>query len=221
MVAGVPLQALGFRQGSGRAGYSATWAIKPTAGIGDGMGSQRLYWARLRTTSRNRIHALLDRQRSLALPSMLGHLRRTRAALSAPARVSRARWHRCCRKQLGPARFDRRSRCERKRSGSRVEFEREPIYERLGACPVSDRRSGRCWRARDRPDRALPQRGQALRLRRRGPEDLQLRRQGCITAGCCSRVTNGCAGRYSKPAGRRSAARPASEIRWFSNAANG
>src|SRR5213075_3443377 len=29
---------------------------------------QRLYWARLRTMLRNRIHALLDRQRGLELP---------------------------------------------------------------------------------------------------------------------------------------------------------
>jgi transposase len=29
---------------------------------------QRLYWARLRTRIRNRIHALIDRQRELAMP---------------------------------------------------------------------------------------------------------------------------------------------------------
>src|SRR5207247_9634325 len=49
---------------------------------------QRLYWARLRTMLRNRIHALLDRQRELELPQCsdvfgvrgLGFLRRLELA---------------------------------------------------------------------------------------------------------------------------------------------
>jgi hypothetical protein len=39
----------------------ATWRRKEVL-------RQRLYWARLRTRIRNRIHALIDRQRELAMP---------------------------------------------------------------------------------------------------------------------------------------------------------
>jgi transposase len=76
---------------------------------------QRLYWARLRTMLRNRIHALLDRQRNLELPQCsdifgvrgLGFLRRLE--LPEPDGT------RCCVK---------RSRCKRNPLDTR--FQRSP-----------------------------------------------------------------------------------------------
>ena len=54
---------------------------------------QRLYWARLRTMLRNRIHALLDRQRGLELPQCSDIFRAAWAVLSAPAAIARTRRH--------------------------------------------------------------------------------------------------------------------------------
>src|SRR5207248_7188263 len=52
---------------------------------------QRLYWARLRTMLRNRIHALLGSTARPGVAAMLGHLCRARVKLFAPAGIARNR----------------------------------------------------------------------------------------------------------------------------------
>src|SRR5207249_3728698 len=136
---------------------------------------QRLYWARLRTMLRNRIHALLDRQRSLELPQCsdifgvrgLSFLRRLELPeTDATLLCEQLALHDLIAQQM---------KAQEKRIG--LEFGSEAMHRQLLSVPGIGPTPGRSHRVRSGFDRALFHRGKTVRLRRSGPHYSFQRRQ--------------------------------------------
>jgi transposase len=177
---------------------------------------QRLYWARLRTMLRNRIHALLDRQRDLELPQCsdifgvrgLGFLRRLELSEPDGTLLGEARTlHDLIAQQM---------KAQEKRIAA--EFRLEPMHARLLSVPGVGPTLAAVLAAEIDQIERFPNAdklcGYAGVVRPRPT----VRAAKSITGGGCLRATSGCAGRWWRRAGWRLAARPTSALFTGNNA---